>query len=186
MDAARCGAESESASILLSRILTLLAEGAGQAGLILSGGIGSGKTRTAEALAADLTRRGISVGGVLCPRILAGGETVGYRARDLATDEERPFASPLPPGTPVGRFFVPESALALARAAVERAVAARVAIVDEVGRWELAGGGLAPAVRTLLAAPALPVLLVRDTLVDAVVEVFAIKSFEVLLVEGVR
>lgn len=184
MDAARGGAEGGSASILLSRVLALLAEGTGRAGLILSGGIGSGKSRTAEALAADLSRRGVSVGGVLCPRVLEKGETVGYRARDLATGEERPFGCLAPPGVPVGRYFVPESALASACAAVERAVAARVAIVDEVGRWELAGGGLAPAVRALLASPALPVLLVRDTLVDAVVQAFAIEPFEVFPVEG--
>jgi len=186
VDAARGSAGRGSTSILLSRILTLLAEEEGQAGLILSGGIGSGKTRTAEALAADLSRRGVSVGGVLCPRILEKGETVGYRARDLATGEERPFACLAPPGVPIGRFFVPESALAFARAAVQRAVAGRVAIIDEVGRWELAGGGLAPAVRTLLSSPTLPVLLVRDAFVDAVVATFAIKRFEVFPIVEAR
>ena len=186
MGAAGGDAGSGSTSILLSRILTLLAEGTGRAGLILSGGIGSGKTRTGEALAADLSRRGVSVGGVLCPRILEKGETVGYRARDLATGEERPFACLAPPGVPVGRFFVPESALAFACAAVERAVAARVAIVDEVGRWELAGGGLASAVRALLASPALPVLLVRDPFVNEVAKAFATKRFEIRSVEGAR
>ena len=186
MDAARGSAEGGSTSILLSRVLTLLAEGAGRAGLILSGGIGSGKTRTAEALAAALSRRGVSVGGVLCPRILEKGETVGYRARDLATGEERPFACLEPPGVPIGRFFVPESTLAFARTAAERAVAARVAIVDEVGRWELAGGGLAPVVRTLLASPAFPVLLVRDALVGEVADAFPNRHFTVLSVEGAR
>jgi nucleoside-triphosphatase THEP1 len=61
-----------------------------------------------------------------------------------------------------------------------------VAIVDEVGRWELAGGGLASAVRALLASPALPVLLVRDPFVNEVVEAFAVKCFEVLSVEEAR
>lgn len=186
MDAARGSAEGGSTSILLSRVLTLLAEGAGRAGLILSGGIGSGKTRTAEALAAALSRRGVSVGGVLCPRVLARGETIGYRARDVMIRDELPFAKLEPPGTPVGRYFVSDEALAFARAAVERAVAARVAIVDEVGHWELAGGGLAPALRALLASPALLVLLVRDSLVDVVVETFTVGPFEVLSIEEAR
>lgn len=148
--------------------------------LILSGEIGAGKTQAADDLAAALKERGLAVGGVLSPRIVEDGQTVGYTVRDLATDEERPFASLRPPGVPVGRFFIAEEGLTFARGAIERAAGhGQVVFVDEVGRLELAGGGLAPALRILLRSAACPVLLVRSELVDAVLLTFAIARSEV-------
>jgi nucleoside-triphosphatase THEP1 len=147
--------------------------------IILSGGIGSGKTRTAEVLAQELAARGVAIGGVLAPRILSAGETVGYRIRDVLTGEERPFASLEPSGIRVSRFFVSEQGLAFALAAIEHGEEqAQVVFVDEVGRWELAGGGLAPAIQGLLHSKALSVLLVRSELVEAVARTFPIQGFD--------
>ncbi len=152
--------------------------------ILLSGGIGSGKTRTAEAVAQELQARGVAIDGALAPRVLSAGETIGYRIRDLRTGEERPFATLEPPGTQVGRFFVDEPSLRFALSAIERGARdAQVVFVDEVGRWELRGGGLAPAVRTLLRSEALPVLLVRSELASAVVEAFALAGVEHVEVE---
>lgn len=152
--------------------------------IILCGEVGAGKTHSAEYLAAILKKRGFAVGGVLSPRVVQDGETVGYMARDLATGEERPFARVVPPGLPVGRFFIVAEGLIFARSAVEQAIAtAQVVFVDEVGRLELAGDGLASAVRALLNSQALPVLLVRSTFVDAVVCTFGIARFEALPIE---
>lgn len=146
--------------------------------LILSGGVGAGKTHTAEGLAVALKERGVAVGGILSPRIVRNKETAGYTVRDLQSGEERPFAGLVPPGIAVGRFFISEDGLAFASDAIERAVKiAQVVFVDEVGRLELAGEGLAAAVRTLLHSQALPVLLVRSSFVDAVVRTFVITRF---------
>ncbi len=152
--------------------------------LILSGKIGAGKTRTASYLATALKQRGLAVGGVLSPRIVQDGETVGYTVRDLVTDEERPFAALTPPGVRVGKFFIAEEGLTFACGAIEQAAAhAQVAFVDEVGWLELAGDGLASAVRVLLRSEACPILLVRSVLVDAVVRTFAITRFKEFPVE---
>ena len=146
--------------------------------LILSGEIGAGKTSVAIHLAAELGEQGVAVGGVLSPRIVQDGATVGYTVRDLATDEERPFASLDPPGVPVGKFFVVEQGLAFARCAIEQATAsAQTVFVDEVGMLELAGNGLALAVQALLQSQVLPVLLVRSSFVEAVVNAFSITRF---------
>ncbi len=143
--------------------------------VLITGEIGAGKTRTAELIAAELVKRRIPVGGVLSPRIMRGDETVGYTVRDLSTGEERPFAGREPPGVPVGRFFVSEGGLEFARGAITRAARnARVVIIDEVGRLELAGTGLADAVRIALAGHALPVLLVRTDFLAAVREAFSL------------
>jgi len=146
--------------------------------LILSGEIGAGKTRTASYLATALKKQGLAVGGVLSLRIVQDGETVGYTVHDLATDEERPFASLDPPGVPVGKFFIAEQGLAFARCAIEQATAStQTVFVDEVGMLELAGNGLAPAVQALLQSQVLPVLLVRSSFVEAVVHAFSIMRF---------
>ncbi len=152
--------------------------------LILSGKIGAGKTHAAEHLVTALKERGFAVGGVLSPRIVQDGETVGYTARDLATDEERPFAALTPPGVSAGKFFIAEEGLTFACGAIERAAEyAQVVFVDEVGWLELAGGGLAPAVRALLRSAALPILLVRSTFVDVVARTFAVAPVRKLAVQ---
>ncbi len=169
---------------LLSSVLAQPEADAPPVAILLSGGIGSGKTRTAEVLAQELEARGVAIGGVLAPRVLSAGVTIGYRIRDLGTGEERPFAKDGPPGIQVGRFFVSEEGLEFALAAIERGARdAQVVFVDEVGRWELAGGGLAQAVRTLLHSEALPILLVRSEVASAVVEAFALARVERVEVE---
>ncbi len=153
--------------------------------VLIIGGVGAGKTRTAELIAAELARRGIEVGGVLSPRIMCGGETVGYTVRDLSTGEERRFAGLDPPGIPVGRFFISADGLEFARTAIVHAARnARIVFVDEVGRLELDGAGLANAVRIALRGRALPVLLVRDELLEPVRRAFMISRFIEIKPEG--
>ena len=143
--------------------------------IIIHGGIGTGKTRLAERLAATLRGRKITVGGIISPRILSDGETIGYRARDIDTGAERLFATLNPPGIPIGKFYLSEDALAFALTVIERASAtAQVVLLDEVGRLELAGKGHAIALRTLLQSEAIPVLFVRTAFVDKVARAFGI------------
>jgi len=146
--------------------------------LILSGEIGAGKTSVASHLAAELDEQRVAVGGILSPRIIEDGATIGYTIRDLMTDEERPFASLDPPGVPVGKFFIAEQGLAFARCAIEQATTSvQTVFVDEVGKLELAGNGLAPAVQALLQSQVLSILLVRSSFVEAVVHTFSITRF---------
>ena len=143
--------------------------------IIIHGGIGTGKTRLAERLAVTLRGRKIKVGGIISPRILSGGETIGYRARDIDTGAERPFATLNPPGIPIGKFYLSEDALAFALTVIESASAtAQVVLLDEVGRLELAGKGHAISLRSLLQSEAIPVLFVRTAFVDKVARAFGI------------
>ncbi len=103
------------------------------------------------------------------PRVLAGGETVGSRVRNLGSGEERPLCSREPPGIPFRRFFFSPQGLEFVNQVLTRAAAeAEVIVVDEVGPLELGGGGFAPGLRALLRSRAFLVLTVRPSLVEEV------------------
>jgi len=162
---------------LLDRILAAVNGGQAARPVLLVGGIEAGKTSTGLRLLSLLRHAGVLVGGFLAPRRLKGDETVGYSLIDLATNTTHPFAGLEPSNVPVGRFFVSQEGLARADRAVTAALdEASVVFVDEVGRLELGGGGHAPAVRRLLASDVVPILLVRDELVDAVTKAFGIED----------
>ncbi|MDD5763976.1 MAG: nucleoside-triphosphatase [Candidatus Bipolaricaulis anaerobius] len=137
--------------------------------MVLTGGIGVGKTRAVLTLAGDLRRQHLRVGGVASPRVLVGRETVGYLVRDLTTGEEHPLCSRPAPGLPFRRFTFSPEGLAFANAALVRATReAEVIVVDEVGPLELSGGGFTPGLRAALGSPAFLILTARPALVDEV------------------
>ena len=106
---------------------------------------------------------------------MAGDETIGYSLIDLATNATHPFAGLEPSDVSVGRFFISEEGLSVAdRAATVALDAAAVVMIDEVGRLELDGGGHARATRRLLSSNVVPILLVRDELVDDVASAFGL------------
>jgi len=156
--------------------------------VIVAGGVGAGKTEAGLHLAQRLRGAGVAVGGILAPRLVEHGETVGYNVLDVSTGEDAAFARADPPGQAVGRFFVQPAGLASAERALRHGIErADVVFIDEVGRWELAGGGHAAALTDLLRSRALPVLFVRAELVQAVADRFALQAAKVLrLTESVE
>ncbi len=156
--------------------------------VVVAGDIGAGKTTAGLRLAQRLRDAGVAVGGILAPRIVELGETVGYNVLDVATGEDVAFARPDPPGQAVGRFFVRPAGLAFAERALRHGIEhADVVLVDEIGRWELSGGGHAAALRDLLRSHAVPVVFVRTELARAVVEHFALGAARVFhLTDSVR
>ena len=145
--------------------------------VIVAGAVGAGKTEAGLHLAQRLRSAGVAVGGILAPRLVEHGETVGYNVLDVSTGEDAAFARADPPGQAVGRFFVRPAGLAFAERALRHGIErADVVFIDEVGRWELAGGGHAAALTDLLRSRALPVLFVRAELVQAVADQFALQA----------
>ncbi len=153
--------------------------------LIVHGEIGSGKTQFAKRLVTAMEKQQVKVGGIIGPRLLHEGETIGYKVRDISTARERLLATLNPPGISVGRFYLSEQALAFARAALERAARRdQVIVVDEVGRLELAGCGHAKALQVVLKSEAVVVLCVRTCFVKNITEIFEIDDHLVLRVSN--
>ncbi len=148
------------------------------ASLIVTGASGAGKTRACKQVANALRNHGISVGGVLSPRVMDKERTVGYMISDLISQEERQFAAEQPPGIKTGKFYIDEKGITFACAAIERAICSCcVVFVDEIGPLEMSGNGLFPATRRLLAKKSermalLPVLIIRPSLITAIERLF--------------
>lgn len=137
--------------------------------VMITGPIGSGKTRLVQSLAETLRAEGLPVEGIASPRILKEEETVGYKVVDLVTAEERVLCQDHPPGVPFRRFYFQPEALDFANRLLEKAAQeAEVIVVDEVGPLELEGGGFAPGLAAAIRSQALLILTVRPFLVDAV------------------
>ena len=137
--------------------------------LVITGPIGAGKTRTIARLAAHLRSAGGRVGGVISPRVLEGGATVGYLVCDVSTGEQQPLCSISPPGIKFrGYRFSPEGITFANRALTRAADEAQIVVIDEVGPFELSGGGFAPGVMAVRKARVPLILSVRPGLVGRV------------------
>ncbi len=143
--------------------------------ILVTAAVGQGKTTALARLAASLRGEGYRVGGILAPRVMVAGVTLGYDVLDVATPRRAILARLWPPGQRIGRYYLRPAGLALADQAIRQAAhEAQVVLVDEVGPAELGGGGHHAAVVAALAGSALPVLVVRSGLVPAVQATFGI------------
>ncbi len=143
--------------------------------VVVSGPVGSGKTRTSQKLVGRLEEENYRPGGVLSPRVMDSGETIGYDVIEVATGDRRSFVRSNPPGKRAGRFFIKPGALEFANRAVYESVDRFNPIfIDEVGRLELRDDGLAPSLKELISSGSQSILLVRDKFVPEVREAFDI------------
>jgi len=158
---------------LLRRALGLVGAPPPGGVVLVTGAVGSGKTTSVTRLAQDLARHGVPVGGIVAPRVVRDGVTIGYDVMDLATGRAIPLASERPPGVPAGRFFLAEPGRRFAHEAILRGVTeAEVVCIDEIGPAELAGSGHAAAVGIALSSAKPLVLVVRDRLLSEAIDVF--------------
>ncbi len=142
--------------------------------VIVTGATGSGKTTLTAAVVERLHARGARVAGILAPGYLAEGRRTGFDIVNLATGERKPLARE--EAHVAGRHprwsrfaFSPEGLALGHKALADDARGADVVVVDEVGPFELSGGGWADALDALVVMPSGAMLLVvRESVVDAV------------------
>ena len=138
---------------------------------LLSGEIGAGKTTVCQRVVNLARSRGYACGGLLTPALIEDGRKVGIVGVDLGSGGRRVMArTDRDLGGPcVGCYHFTADAFAWANAVIASAVEAGcdLLVVDEIGPLELVqGGGLAPALDVLGAAPR-ALIVVRISLVDA-------------------
>jgi nucleoside-triphosphatase THEP1 len=141
---------------------------------ILTGETGSGKTTRAREVVERLRARGLSVSGILAPGLLEGGRRTGFDIVNLATGESAQLAREntggAAPHAQWSRFSFAQEGLALGLKALgPDSMGTDVILIDEVGPFELAGGGWAPALDDLARDETRPlIMVVRSSIVDAV------------------
>jgi nucleoside-triphosphatase THEP1 len=152
---------------------------------IITGAVGSGKSSVVAAIVEALREKGVAVGGIMSPRVMAEGRTVGYDVTDIMDGRSFVF---LREGDDeslerVGRYRMMAGGLAAGREALERAYERGDAVVvaDEVGRLELGGGGWSAQLERVTAGGAqVMVMAVRDAFWEEVVRKFRPGQYEVL------
>jgi nucleoside-triphosphatase THEP1 len=166
------------ATELLDVANTLAADGRARAGghrtVIVTGDTGSGKTTLVGQTVERLRARDVPVAGILAPGFIKDGRRTGFDIVNLATGESTALAREQAGDAGLharwSRFaFRPEGLDLGARALGPTAHSADVIVVDEVGPFELSGGGWAPALDRLSKDyRGTLVLAVRGSVVDAV------------------
>lgn len=131
----------------LTARFTRIEGSAGPLRVAVVGPQGSGKTSALRTLAAGLEAAGLRIGGVTQPVIHEGGRRVGYRLRDMARGEERPFAERRRARRPdeLGFQFEPDGFAWAAERVRAARLAADVLVVDELSLVEVSGKGHLPA-----------------------------------------
>ncbi|MDY7039356.1 MAG: nucleoside-triphosphatase [Chloroflexota bacterium] len=137
---------------------------------LLGGEIGAGKTTVCQQVVNLARERGFVCGGLLTPALVENGHKVGIIGADLSNGERRVLARTDRDlgGSRVGCYHFTADAFDWANALIASTVAAGCDLlaVDEIGPLELEhGGGLAPALNLIAAAPR-ALIVVRLSLVD--------------------
>jgi nucleoside-triphosphatase THEP1 len=142
--------------------------------VVITGATGSGKTTLTLAVIDRLRSRGVRVAGIVAPGILSDGRRTGFDLVNLATGERAALAREQQNvGGPHARWsrfaFSPEGLALGRRALTDDARGADVVVVDEVGPFELSGGGWAAPLDALAHGyEGRLLLVVRESVVDAV------------------
>jgi len=154
--------------------------------LLVVGEPGSGKTSWCREYVDGQRKRGATVGGILCPAIEQKGQRVGSNALDLLTGQEIPFARlsghrSFKAGQKIGNYTISRDGISFACGAIKQAVDSRcdLVVIDEVGPLELSGKGLMPAVESALPSAANLLIVVRNSLREALQKRFPEHEFVV-------
>jgi nucleoside-triphosphatase len=119
--------------------------------ILLEGRPGAGKSTVARRLADRLVEGGISVSGFVTEEIRERGRRLGFAIEQIGGDRGVLAHVELPGPPRVGRYGVDLPAFErLAIAALDRAGEDHVAIIDELGKMELASDAFRDAVSALL------------------------------------
>jgi|AntAceMinimDraft_17_1070374.scaffolds.fasta_scaffold265206_2 nucleoside-triphosphatase THEP1 len=151
---------------------------------LITGGYDSGKT---TALLTFLEEKNYP-SNHLCGFVsLAKAEKTCYRLKDLFSGEERLALDEqaIPSGRKQGRFFVDDAVFAWAnQEIIDHLSLAKLAVFDEVGKFELEGRGFDPSFRGALATADLEIVAtVRLSLLQEVIDHYALDRYTLIVLQ---
>jgi nucleoside-triphosphatase len=149
---------------------------------IVSGQIADGKTTFLRELAAELTNRNVRVGGFIAERQMNEDVTIGYDLIGIARGERIPFLRMNENGNRENQshYIQLEGAQEEGQKLLsgKSITHSQVILIDEIGRFEIRGGGWSASLGKLLEDEhACLVIAVRTDMVKDVVECFNINSY---------
>jgi nucleoside-triphosphatase THEP1 len=129
---------------------------------VLTGPVHSGKTSLLRKLIREWSGRKLGLDGFLSLAVHKDGELIGYDLFDLKRKKTLPYLRKegAADREKVGLFFFIPEALEAAKRMLLRRRQKDFLIIDEAGPLEIQGGGIWPALQTVLSNPALRCLLV--------------------------
>lgn len=138
---------------------------------IITGERGAGKSVVLAGAAAALKYEGFRIGGISAPGLWKDGKRDGFDIVDLMTDRRTELCRVNGPADwpKTGKFRFRPEGLEFGRKALspENLRTADIVAIDEIGPWELDGGGWAPELEKLLKEDGRPlVLVIRKELLE--------------------
>lgn len=127
----------------------------------LTGNLAGGKTTFASQLIDILKDRNISTGGFISPRVMDEGNTIAYNLQNITGGETIPFLT-LASGanSDIGKFSAIPQSIEKAGIWVHNDInsGCKLIVLDEIGNWELKGGGWHPLIIELVSKHKIPML----------------------------
>ena len=152
---------------------------------IITGGIDEGKTRETEAIYRKMKKGD----GWVSRKIFLNEKFAGYEIQRLSTKEKMPLAYKkeyVPPGWDeiysIGPFRFSKRAFEFAGKIIDEIIDKNITpvFIDEIGPLELQGKGFCPMLEKILKTQKEIYIVVRSHCVDAVIDRFEIKDYEII------
>jgi nucleoside-triphosphatase len=155
--------------------------------IILTGGIGEGKTSLLAEINVKLKSAGIFTGGIISPAMVENGYRTGYDIINVTTGE-RTALSRITDQTgliKVGKYSFFDQGLSFGKEALssESVRFSRIVLVDEIGPWEMEGEGWADCVNNLLKINTPMIWVVRESITDQVIDEWNLIDYKVFSVK---
>ncbi len=143
--------------------------------IILTGGIGRGKSVMLNEIVTFFKRNNIRAGGFISPCVIENDQRTGYDLVNVATGEKTILSRIYGESDTirVGRFYFSAAGIEFGRNALspENNKGSQIIVVDEIGPWELENQGWAEGITSLLLNSDIPMIwTVRESIVDKVIE----------------
>ncbi len=151
---------------------------------IVTGSVGEGKTTRIQEIVEALKTQNISIGGILSPRIMENGTTIGYDILDIATNERAAFlriadGEKLPR---IGSYSILSEGIKTGCKALRHSHNNKqLVVIDEVGKLELSNMGWADDLNHLLNDSGHNLILsVRDRFMGEIIERWQLKDYTIM------